>query len=224
MKGKYFFGILLILVGVALIVNRLTDASVFAVYWPLVIIAVGIYALTRRGGSKIVGIILTLIGLAIQVDNLGIIKDVDVMDTFWTVFWPIVLIIIGVWIIFFKSRHKELDGVDEDSIDYFAAFSGVETKNVSNNFKGGSVTGIFGGADIDLRESNIEKEAVLDLTAVFGGISIYVPETWKVIVTGVPIFGGWDNKAKMSQLDDDSPILKVNCLVMFGGVDIKHRK
>lgn len=63
--------------------------------------------------------------------------------------------------------------------------------------------------------------AQLALTGIFGGISVTVPQNVRVEVTGIPIFGGWENKTRQS-IDDTLPVLKVNCLAAFGGVEIKN--
>ena len=82
---------------------------------------------------------------------------------------------------------------------------------------------MFGGAEVDLRDAAISDEgAALDLSAIFGGIELYVPQNTHVEVTGIPIFGGWENKMRRRANDDDTlTVLKVNCLAVFGGVEIK---
>ena len=44
--------------------------------------------------------------------------------------------------------------------------------------------------------SCLKEGAFLELTAAFGGIEIHVPEHWRVVVKGMPIFGAWENKAE----------------------------
>ncbi|WP_291634382.1 hypothetical protein [Clostridium sp.] len=39
-----------------------------------------------------------------------------------------------------------------DTVVNLAFFSGVKTRNVSKNFRGGSLVAIFGGIDLDLRD------------------------------------------------------------------------
>lgn len=46
-----------------------------------------------------------------------------------------------------------------------------------------------------------------------------VPEHVRVEITGIPIFGGWEDKTRRK--DIDSPLLKINALVIFGGVEVK---
>jgi hypothetical protein len=48
-----------------------------------------------------------------------------------------------------------------------------------------------------------------------------VPDDWKVVISGIPLFGGWDNKTKVNT-NDNSPILRIKCTVAFGGLDITN--
>mgnify|MGYP000545247364 CR=1 FL=1 len=51
---------------------------------------------------------------------------------------------------------------------------------------------------------------------------MFVPSNWRVQVTGVPVFGGWSNKTNKVEVDDNNPVLKINCLVLFGGMEVKN--
>ncbi len=135
---------------------------------------------------------------------------------------PIILIIVG--IIFIFTRFKGKSSIHhEEQLGHFVIFSGLETRNQAQSFKGGSVTAIFGGASIDLRDAVLSEEgAELELSAAFGGIELRVPEDWVVVATGLPLFGGWENKARFKTSDGTRPVLKINCLALFGGVEIKN--
>ena len=63
----------------------------------------------------------------------------------------------------------------------------------------------------------------MDVTAAFGGVDLYVPRHWKVEVTGLPLFGGWGNKTQAFAKDEGAPVLRIKCLAMFGGVEVKSR-
>jgi hypothetical protein len=61
----------------------------------------------------------------------------------------------------------------------------------------------------------------LDLLVAFGGIDIRVPQDWKVVTTGIPIFGGWENKTEsIENSQPEAPVLEVRCMAAFGGVEI----
>ena len=62
---------------------------------------------------------------------------------------------------------------------------------VITNFIGGSAFSMFGGVDVDLRGANIApmQEVKIDLFTAFGGVTLYVPQGWNVITSGLPLFG-----------------------------------
>lgn len=224
MKKGSLFGIILIVLGVGFILAQLKIIpdfwSLLSVWWPVILILIG--AIQAIDTKTVLGpSVLILIGGAILLDNLNIINN------FWNLFWPAILIIIGLSIIFERPYHRNHHGVnlsDEDVMDHVAVFSGVETANTSKNFRGGSVSAVFGGAEIDLRQAQISPEgANIDLFAAFGGITIFVPSDWKVIITGVPVFGGWDNKTFYNETSG-APVhvIRIKCVAAFGGIDIKN--
>jgi hypothetical protein len=63
----------------------------------------------------------------------------------------------------------------------------------------------------------------MDIVVAFGGVEIAVPEGWRVEVKGIPLFGGWSNKTKGDLVGDDAPLLSIEALVAFGGLDIGHK-
>ena len=102
---------------------------------------------------------------------------------------------------------------------YFALFSGSEIRNASKVFTGGSATAIFGGIDLDLSDISIPHNCVFDVVSLFGGVEIIAPRNLPIRVTGVPIFGGYTNKAPVVN-GPDQPCLTINCVAIFGGVEI----
>lgn len=137
--------------------------------------------------------------------------------------WPLLFIFIGLTFIFSRV-NREKPSPSNQSIQAFSLFSGTEVRSRSKDFNGGSATAIFGGSEIDLRDAIIsDAGATLDLSTIFGGINIYVPTNVQVEVTGIPIFGGWENKTREHVgANEDLPVLRVNCLTIFGGIEINN--
>src|SRR5699024_7712076 len=119
--------------------------------------------------------------------------------------WPLIFIFIGLTIIFSRTKHdKVLDS--NHSIESFSLFSGTNLRSQSNNFQGGSIFALFGGAEVDLRDTVIsDKGATFELTAIFGGISIVVPENVQIEISGLPIFGGWEDATRKHANSHDTP-------------------
>lgn len=225
MNGKRFIGFLLVLFGLGFLLKELINFdfnSIISKYWPLLLIFIGFLQLFNKNSSFIGGLILVLFGSILLLNKLGIIDD-----GFRKYFWPGILILMGLSIAL-PLRSKGAPTIsrtnDDDIVNYFTVFSGVGAKNYSRQFRGGSITAIFGGANVDLRNAVITPEgATLDVVTLFGGAELKVPEGWKVVVHGVPIFGGWDNKT-MAPLDSnfEPPVLKIKCVVAFGGFEVKN--
>jgi hypothetical protein len=72
-----------------------------------------------------------------------------------------------------------------------------------------------------LRKASIQDEAVLHLIAVMGGIEIWVPENWVVVMQGVPVLGGFEDKTHPASSDTNKRLIVKGYSVM-GGVEIKN--
>ena len=148
-------------------------------------------------------------------------------------FWPILLILFGIYIILKRNGqsryHKEsangpVPKTDVDYIDEVAILGGGKRIINSDNFKGGKITAFLGGVDIDLHESSLaEGTHYIDFNVIFGGVDLYVPKDWKVIVNVTSIFGGFDDKRFINpnQIQESNKVLILRGFVLFGGGDLK---
>ena len=230
MGGRYFFGLILILLGVGFLLDQtgyIQFGDIISMYWPVIIILAGLSGLLDRRSSKLGNLIVLAIGAILQLRNLGYIT-IDVFQ----LFFPVVLILIGINIIFSKGVKKHNTSVEpekwsknnttlEDTVDLSVILSGIETINQSNSFKGGKISAILGGVNLDLRGATLNNnEAFLDVSALFGGVEVYVPDNWRVEMTGTPILGGWENKTRLNT-DPGAPVLKIRGTAIFGGIEVK---
>lgn len=185
-------------------------------WWPLLLIVFGIVQLVHRSNSSpVFSIMIIIIG--------GLLLINQWIDTNLKAYiWPLLFIFIGLTIIFSRFKHeKSVDS--KHTIDTFSLFSGTNIRSQSKDFKGGNITAIFGGSEIDLRDTTISNQgATFDLIALFGGVSIIVPENVHIEISGLPIFGGWEDKTrKLANSDETLPVIKLNCLTICGGIEIK---
>lgn len=216
MNKRVATAVLLILLGVILMINQTTSLDIsFKGWWPLIIIIFAIFLTINRSITLVSGIFLSLLGVLLQLRVSDILITEDLL-------FPALLVLIGFWIIFSDFRGKKKP-VIRDSLDNIVVFSALETRINSDDFTGGSISAIFAGADIDLRDAKLSAQGGrLDLTAVFGGIEVRLPEDWNVVVNGTPIFGGWENRTRPSPDPSQGPILHINCTAVFGGVEVKN--
>lgn len=210
------FGI--ITIGVLALLGSLdviNFGEIASTWWPLVVIGVGLLMFLSNFREFVWPTLIIFAGILFQ------LREFDLVTfNIWQLFWPIVLIIIGISVLVNRTNaNRHASSKDTDEIT--AIFGGNDTKNLSSDYKGGRATAIFGGVALDLREAKITDEATLEVFALCGGIDIKVPEGWVVKTKVTPILGGVDNKAKSSS-DKKAPTLLVVGDVIMGGVDIKH--
>ncbi len=225
----FWLGLILVVIGAGLLLDAFVDIEfgrILGMWWPSLLMFIAVAQLATGSGSLVGSGIIFTIGALLQLSKLG-----HLPGGFWSAFWPIVLILIG--LSFISSRWKKKDyTADPDSlghishdgsrIDRSALFTGVETRVTSSDFSGGELTAIFGGVECDLRDARMMgKLARLTTTAVFGGIEIRVPREWNVVVKGTPIFGGIDDKNVINPQNPDAPTLLVDATAIFGGVEIR---
>ena len=155
--------------------------------------------------------------------------------------WPLALVALGLYLVFRKSAHHNhfqnaeftdtkfhtnVNSTDaEDKLEEVSIFGGTNRNFLTSNFKGGSITAIFGGSEIDLSQCKLsEGEHVLEVTAIFGGTNLRMPSDWRIDIDVVPIFGGFsDRRLKDPNIvypDDRRLIIKG--MTLFGGGDIKN--
>lgn len=214
--GRLFVGVLIVAVGALLLLDAggvLEAGDVMADWWPVVIILAGVIALISNPRHWVVAGLIVLVGAAF------LLASLDIADI-GAVVLPLVIIVVGLGVIF--GRIQGADSDVGDTVRSFNIFSGSNMASHSDNFRGGSVSAVFGGGELDLRDARPAPEARLDVFTAFGGFEIKVPEGWQVDIRGLPIFGGFDNVTAKEQLEIDAPRLAVSATVLFGGLEIKH--
>lgn len=212
-------GIIILAIGVGALLgalNLIPFWSWFSNLWPILVIVAGLFVLLgdfRR--NYIWGIAIILVGVLLQLKAAGVVDF-----SFFSLIVPIGLIAAGLTVLLHVQNRPSIKAGLNDVDDISVIFSGSESKNKSANYQGGRITAIFGGAVLDLRDAKIQKEAVLDVFTVCGGVEIRVPRDWKVISKAAPIAGGVENKSEGNE-DHKGPVLIVTGTVALGGVEIK---
>jgi predicted membrane protein len=223
MVFRYWIGSLLIVLGLGALLDQMYFFNFghwLSMLWPLAVILLGVLYLLTRETTTFGSILVTVFGTVMLLFTLGL-ANANILD----LLWPTLLILAGVYFIFWMGRRPGSAINSSDFIQLFAVFSGPEVRLTTANFKGGNVTALFGGANIDLRESKLPPEgALVELTAAFGGITLFVPEEWKLEMTGLPLFGGWSNKSALHSIAPEAPTLRLRCLAFCGGIDVKNKE
>jgi predicted membrane protein len=218
---QLLMGLFIIIVGVVFTLDNLGlgEADRYIRYWPAGLIAIGLLKLWQSpGGGAFAGLVFTTVGTFLLLESLGIVRV-----NFWDM-WPLLLVLFGasmVWNGLRGGRRRAIASEANDTLSALAVLSGVNRGNNSRAFKGGELTAVMGGCEIDLRQAAIEGEAVLEVFAMWGGIEIRVPENWTVVGRVTPILGGFDDKTRPAQ-DVSTQRLVIRGFVIMGGVEVKN--
>jgi len=226
-NNRSVIGVILVIVGLFLVIR---NTDFFPSYiehiifsWPMLLVTIGLVMTIGSSGSKTSGVILMAVGGFFLIPRIF-------NDTFqvYNLFWPSIFIIVGAIFIFTKRRGWSSDSatssVGDDYIDYVNIFSGGERQIVSDSFKGGKVTAIFGGSEIDLTKAKLAPgRSELELACIFGGTTIIVPGDWFVTIEVTPVLGGFSDSRKISPgiTVDSTKQLVIKGAVVFGGGEIK---
>lgn len=224
-SSNILWGIALILLGVIFTLNALniTDIDVFFDGWWTLFIIVPCTVSLFKKGEKTGNIIGIFIGLFL----LLWCQDILEFSMLWKIGVPVLIIIIGLKLLirgFMGNKSNEvLKRITQSGNDLkrgSATFSNQRLDFERENFQGAELNAIFGGVDCDLRYAVINQDCVINATAVFGGIDIYVPNNINIKVNSTCIFGGIANKNNRNQIEG-APTLYINATCIFAGIDIK---
>lgn len=221
---QFILGLAIIAIGTLFILDNMdiVYAGDYLRYWPAVLVLIGgIQLLQPRGTGRIMGTLLVGVGGLMLLDRFDLI-DFSVWDL-----WPVVIIIFGFSLLRGARLREDLRrGSSEPDSDAYirglAILGGYSRRNHSPDFRGGELTAVMGGCEIDLRGAKMEvDEAVIDIFAFWGGVSIKIPEDWTVSVNVVPIMGGVEDGSHPSKTGKTKRLVITGYAVM-GGAEIKN--
>lgn len=221
---KILWGIVLIVLGVVFALNALNIANIdvfFDGWWTLFIIipsVVGLVTDDDKTGS--------LIGIAIGVFLLLCCQDILSFSMLWKLGVPVIIVLIGLKMvcggIFGNKANKMISEMKANGKEFktgCATFSSCNMNFDNEFFDGAELSATFGGVKCDLRNAVIPTDCAIQVSAIFGGIEIYVPQNVNVKVSSNSLFGGISNK--VSNNKENAVTIYVSGTCMFGGVEIK---
>lgn len=195
--------------------------------WQMILIILGIVFISKRE-NRSAGYVLLAIGAFFLMP-----KVFDVPHFWRDLFWPTILILVGVLIIFKRGGKNEdsscrfrqsRSSLNEDYLDGVDFFSGGDRIVRSQNFKGGKLTHVFGGSNYDFRQAKLAPGVnYLEVVNVFGGSKFYVPEDWDIRIEVTSVFGGYSDKRHRSIIVVNSESqLVITGVNIFGGGELAY--
>lgn len=233
--GRTVAGVILVLLGILFTLDNfgLVEAGDVFRYWPLLFVAAGGAKLVRARlpEQRFAGVLLAAFGVVLLLQNLDLVRF-HFRDV-----WPFFLVFGGAFLVWrsIRSRDLALDSSSGSSgppnptgsvLNEFALMGGGERVIRDPDFRGGEVTAIMGGFDIDLRQAGIAGDsAEITIFALWGGVDLKVPEEWNVVLRGMPILGAFSNSARGGGPPASGAprkTLVVRGTVIMGGLEVKN--
>jgi hypothetical protein len=229
LSDRSFVGILLVALGVMFLLDNTdvlgTEKRVVGTYWPVLLIAWGLWDLLSSGfQARLWPLVLLIVGVVFLLANLQV----------WSVgvgqLWPVILVAVGLsfllrWRGSPTPRQAPLTGggtgrASPARTSYI--FGGGEERVTDQAYAGGEVTAICGGIKLDLREAGLRQgKATLDATIICGGLELLVPPEWRVNIQTTTLLGGTENKRQQPADGVAQGELTITGTVLMGGIAVK---
>jgi len=241
-SARIVAGLMLVGVGAAFLLRNMGFILPHWLFtWPVILILAGIYSGVKHNFSNFTWLILMGIGGAFLAGDFYPGFNID------RAFWPVLIIAMGVMFILrprnerWSSRRRWRERMHHesgttafniggpssstDSSDFLfvdSVFSGVNKNMMSKNFQGGSMRCVFGGAEINFMQADINGTVELKVELLFGGAKIIVPANWTIVNEIDGMFHEVDDKRKNSTvLPDPKKVLLLKGRANFGGMDVR---
>jgi predicted membrane protein len=246
---KVAFGIIILFVGVFLLFHNLGyfPWSIYhiVISWPALLIGIGAVLLfDDKSKNKSAGIILAAIGTLFLLPR---IFNVDVSGFFL----PLVIIVIGILFIVkastkkphrfkafgetisFENRRGDIIGTPDSetnaNYDGYVSreyiFTGSKERWTYNNVKSIEISAVFSGVELDFTQLEFSRsvdKVQMKISSVFGGVILYVPDDWNIIMQKTGVFGSFtDNRPRNVIQSAAGKTVYLELEAVFGGGEIK---
>src|ERR1700757_25047 len=218
-RGKIVGGIILFIIGAAFLAREM--GVIFPEWlftWQMLLIVIGLFVGVKSSFRNFSWFVLMAVG------GVYLIGDFVPGMHFKVYFWPIIIMLIGLAMIFkprrryseeycrnrwerkwnrrygnysgnrFSTCANDESSSSDDRVDMDGVFSGFKKNIISKDFKGGTISNVFSGGSLNLSQADINGTVVLELKQVFSGIKIIVPANWEIQVDVNTMFGGVEDK------------------------------
>lgn len=221
-KTNIFTGILFVLGAVLLVVSQIVDFAqigFWSIFAGVVLLAIMIQSIVRKVWFGFFAPPVLLYWIFREPFNLPQIS-------LWILFGCAVLIAIGFHILFGGKKHSYRKHNYESKNDSDANpvidvnFNGATRYLYSEGMESCDIRCRFGGAQIYFEQVSLkDNTAEVILDSKFGGVELFVPNTWRVIDNVRCTMGGISYDGK-SNTNESSPQLILKGSITMSGLDV----
>lgn len=218
---KNFFGAFVLILGGVIIILGAADVEFPVSFWSIAVALAGLGIMLTARRINAVGMTALLVGAYMTARDIA--PGIFPALSFWYI--PGVFLVCAGIGMLFGPGHRYIHKVasrprsDGSQINISTVFSG-ETLSPQGVCAAGSISAVFGGAEVNLAQVIPENgELVLNVSAIFGGVELYVPGSWKVDRHNAHgIFGGIEIKG--AEPAEAQNTLYLEGSAIFGGIDV----
>lgn len=249
------FALLLIVFGVVFYLFNIDiiprQYKSLLISWQMVLIVIGLFSLFRKNYA-VAGTLIAIGSIFIYPKLCRLLPDFFFcFDMNLHTNWPLVLVLVGVILIIGrasnskrKTNYKDdarqdytydyntseqgntMNQSASDYIDKKILFSSSEQILLSQNFKGGEGSVVFGELIVDLRRTKLAPNTnTLDIQVMFASAIIYAPSDWVIEVKSNIMFGSFEDKRfsphPPQQAEATASKMVVRVTVIFGSGEIR---
>jgi hypothetical protein len=212
-RSSLFFGLVLIAVGTLFLLDQfdMVDAwPLVADWWPTVVILAGLTQAVTRPRNPVGGAVVATVGFVLLLWTLGVTEGIALL-------WPVLIIGLGLWLLFGRGWSRSHW---DDAVEVVALFDDRRAAP-TGSFSGGEIVTVFGDAAMDLRDVTPDSpEPTLLVTTVFGDVTLTIPGSWDVRVSGPEIFGDVSLEGPIAR-ENPSAVLRLRVVTIFGDVRVR---
>ena len=247
-RNRIAAGIIIIGIGIVLFADKMgVDLPQWLLSWHMLLVVAGLYVGFKDGFRNLVWLILTGTGVFLLWDE--VVMDLSLKPFAIPILLVaaglfIILRPAGIgrnwhgyrprrWERRWERRSQDFSafpdnktGADsslfsDDFIDINCVMSGVQQTVISKTFKGGRISCVLGGTEIDLTKADIQETAVLQIHEILGGITLIIPPGWAVRNNIHGVLHGVEDERRGIVQEDTSKVLVLQGSAILAGIEIK---
>lgn len=204
--SKFIFGIIFIAIGLLWIMSNLgyihVEIPEYIFSWKSILILIGVIFIINND-HKFPGIVLVLLGSYFLLPDMFPFISHQKM---WDLFFPFLLILIGLSLFFKKNRKKKVltnenkrstyaddksyFNTTESQADYSTILSESRRRFTNSQFSGGKVLVLLGQSHLDLTGCSLTTQKnILDINVILGQLVLIIPKEFNLQLDANAILG-----------------------------------